>query len=166
MKMKKNTGVPPGKALGLGIAACLTMACPGPQVRPTPPPEDCPPGAVETMEKLGAEVGNEWIGVTWANPGGATGRITVKEGWTSLRIYTGIPGLRPGTILTGKLIFGDRVYGRFTEARLPNGGGTVRVCMELLNNSLKRGLEREPGSSEGSVKVWNSGMVRAVDRFE
>ncbi|MFP2924151.1 serine/threonine protein kinase [Pyxidicoccus sp. 3LG] len=166
VKMKKNTGVPPGKALGLGIAACLTMACPGPQVRPTPPPEDCPPGAVETMEKLGTKVGDEQIVVSWAKQGEGAGRTTAKEGWTSIRIFSGTPGLRPGTILTGKLIFGDRVYGRFTEAQLPKGGGTVRVCMELRDESGKRGLEREPGSTEGNVKVWNTGYVRAVDRFE
>jgi serine/threonine-protein kinase len=92
----------------------------------------------------------------------------VKEGWTSIRVFSGIRRieLRPDTILSGKLLFGDRVYGRFTEARLPKGGGTVRVCMELRDGSGKRGLEREPGSTEGNVKVWDTGYVRAVDRFE
>ena len=168
VKMKKNTGVSPGKALGLGVAACLTMACPGPQVRPTPPPEDCPPGAVEAMEKLGIKVGDEWLQVTWSARGEDSGRRSVKEGWTSIRVFSGIRRieLRPDTILSGKLLFGDRVYGRFTEARLPKGGGTVRVCMELRDGSGKRGLEREPGSTEGNVKVWDTGYVRAVDRFE
>ena len=168
VKMKKNTGVSPGKALGLGVAACLTMACPGPQVRPTPPPEDCPPGAVEAMEKLGIKVGDEWLQVTWSARGEGSGRRSVKEGWTSIRVFSGIRRieLRPDTILSGKLLFGDRVYGRFTEARLPKGGGTVRVCMELRDGSGKRGLEREPGSTEGNVKVWDTGYVRAVDRFE
>ncbi|RKH59681.1 serine/threonine protein kinase [Corallococcus interemptor] len=168
VKMKKTTGVSPGKALGLGIAACLTMACPGPQVRPTPPPEDCPPGAVEAMEKLGIKVGDERLEVTWGAQGANAERRSVKEGWTSMRIYSGSREIemRTGTILSGKLLFGDRVYGRFTEARLPKGGGTVRVCMELRDQSGKRGLEREPGSTEGNVKVWDSGFVRAVDRFE
>ncbi|NNC03699.1 serine/threonine protein kinase [Corallococcus exiguus] len=168
VKMKKNTGVSPGKALGLGIAACLTMACPGPQVRPTPPPEDCPPGAVEAMEKLGIKVGDEKLEVTWSARGENSGRRSVKEGWTSIRVFSGSHdiGMHPDTILSGKLLFGDRVYGRFTEARLPKGGGTVRVCMELRDGSGKRGLEREPGSTEGNVKVWDTGYVRAVDRFE
>ncbi|QSQ25189.1 serine/threonine protein kinase [Pyxidicoccus parkwayensis] len=168
VKMKKNTGVSPGKALGLGIAACLTMACPGPQVRPTPPPEDCPPGAVEAMEKLGIKVGDETLQVTWSARGEDAGRRSVKEGWTSIRVFSGSHeiGMHPDTILSGKLLFGDRVYGRFTEARLPKGGGTVRVCMELRDGSGKRGLEREPGSTEGNVKVWDTGYVRAVDHFE
>ncbi|WP_240359393.1 serine/threonine-protein kinase [Pyxidicoccus trucidator] len=74
VKMKKNTGVSPGKALGLGVAACLTMACRGPQVRPTPPPEDCPPGAVEAMEKLGLKVEDERLQVTWSARGENSGR--------------------------------------------------------------------------------------------
>jgi eukaryotic-like serine/threonine-protein kinase len=74
--------------------------------------------------------------------------------------------MRPDTILIGKLFFGDRVYGRFTEARLPDGGGTIRVCLELRDQSGKRGLEPEPGSTESNMKVFDTGLVRAVDRFE
>jgi serine/threonine protein kinase len=163
-KQQKGLG-PVGKAI---TAACLTMAaCTGPQVRPEPQAEECPPGAVENMEKLGIKVGTK--GQAKFPPRGEPRPVTVKEGWSSsLYLYGGWKNLPRDTILAGKLIFGERVYGRFTEARLPEGkgGGTVRVCMELLDTGGDRGLELEPGSTEGNLKVFSAAQVRAVDRFE
>jgi serine/threonine protein kinase len=162
-KQQKGLG-PVGKAIRTGTV-CVTMACTGPQVRPEPPPEDCPAGAVENMKKLGIKVGNKAVASFPVPKDPQT--VTVKEGWTS-SVYVAQPwnGLRPRAILAGKLIFGERVYGRFTEARLPKGGGTIRVCIELLDLSGDRGMEREPGSTEGNVKVFSSARLRAVDRFE
>jgi serine/threonine-protein kinase len=91
----------------------------------------------------------------------------VKEGWASVRLYAPWKGLPPDTILSGKLILGgERVYGRFTEARLPEGGGTVRVCAELVEvPGGKPGEPMQPGSTADNVKVISVVTVKAVDRF-
>jgi hypothetical protein len=46
-----------GKVAGVVAAACVGATCPGGQLRLTPPPEEGPRRAVETMEKLGIDVG-------------------------------------------------------------------------------------------------------------
>jgi eukaryotic-like serine/threonine-protein kinase len=44
----------------VGAACCTTLiGCPAQQVRPTPEPAPCPAGAVETMKKLGIDIGNQ-----------------------------------------------------------------------------------------------------------
>jgi predicted Ser/Thr protein kinase len=155
---------PVGKMIGTG-AACITMACTGPQVRPTPPPEECPVGAVEAMAKLGIGIGDDKEAVFFSGP---TAEVTsVREGWTSMRLAGRWKGLPPFTILKGRLLFGsERVYGRFTEAQEPRGSRTWPVCLELLNTSEERGLELEPGSTAEAAKVFNSVVVKAVDRFK
>jgi serine/threonine-protein kinase len=153
---------PVAKTIITGIA-CLGVACTGPQVRPTPPPEECPPGAVEAMEKFRIKLGDEGVAAFHAE--GDPRPIAVREGWTSVRLPVRWKGLPPDTSLVGKLIFGgERVYGRFTEARLPEGGGTVRVCVEVWEER-KPGTPIWPGSTAGNVKVGSGLSVRAVERF-
>lgn len=159
---------PVGKMIGTG-ATCIAMACTGPQVRPEPPAEPCPSGAVEAMEKLGIKVwehgGSE--GDVKYPVSGNPRPITVKEGGTSVFLFTW-GGLPYGTLLVGKLSFGrERVYGRFTEAQLPKGGGTVRVCVELVESvTRKSGVPIWPRSTADDVKILSHQSVRAVDRFE
>ncbi len=156
---------PVGKMVGAG-AACIAMACTGPQVRPEPPAEPCPAGAVEAMEKLRIRIGDR--GEATFPVEGDPRPIPVKEGWTSVRLYAPWKGLPPDTILSGKLLFGgERVYGRFTEARLPKGGGTIRVCAELVEATTgKPGEPMWPGSTATNVKIGSAPTVRAVDHFE
>ncbi|HEX5750180.1 MAG TPA: serine/threonine-protein kinase, partial [Archangium sp.] len=56
----------------------LAAGCPGAQVRATPPPEACPPGALETMRLLGirtgADAGTRFAGVVYED------FVTVQEG--------------------------------------------------------------------------------------
>jgi hypothetical protein len=166
-KQQKGLG-PMGKAITTG-SACLAMACTGPQVRPEPPTEPCPPGAVEAMAKLDIDIGDKGAG--WLLSGPVRSVTSVREGWTRFQIAGAFEDLPPNTILKGRLLFGgDRVYGRFIEAQEYKGRGvygrTWPVCMELLNTSGHRGLELEPGSTADTAKVFTSGRVKAVDRFK
>jgi hypothetical protein len=168
-KQQKGLG-PVGKVLTTG--ACITMACTGlqSQVRPEPPAEPCPPGAVKAMAELDIDIGDKGDALFTSGPGGEF--MSVREGWTSVRLV-GKPfdNLSAGAMLKGRLIFGaERVYGRFTEAQEYKGKGvygrTWPVCLELLDQFGKRGMEMESGSTADSAKVLNSGQVKAVDRFE
>ncbi|QRK05530.1 protein kinase [Archangium violaceum] len=156
----------------LGAAAAANTACPGAQVRPAPEAEPCPAGAVETMtETLGIDIGSSGlVSFTHENPK----PITVREGVTSARLILGgvpegVPGPRwklpTGSILSGRLLFGDgRVYARFTEARTPTGD-TFKVCLEAGDEG-KRGVPAEPDGGPETAKVFATIGVKAVRRFE
>jgi hypothetical protein len=151
------------KAMGVA-GACLNLACSGPQVRPAPPPEDCPPGALEAMKELGIERGDAQVFVFDVIKG-EPHVITVREGNATLRLGGEWEGLPKGGLLYGKLYLADRVYGRFTWLRA-NQGRTYPVCIELLSGDRKRGLERKPGSDADSAIIWTTGRANPVDRFE
>jgi eukaryotic-like serine/threonine-protein kinase len=163
-KQQKGLG-PVGKALTLG--SCLTMSsCTGgPQVRPEPPSEPCPPGALKTMAELDIDIGDRRHALFTSGVGGEF--MFVREGWTSVRLLGPFKRLPPGAILKGRLIFGaERVYGRFTQAQERDGTRTWPVCFELLDRNKNRGLELESGSTADTARVFNSAAVKAVDRFQ
>jgi serine/threonine-protein kinase len=150
----------------------LAAGCPGAQVRATPPPEACPPGALETMQRLGISTGDE-AGAKFAGVL-RPGFITVREGpGARLELRGHMGQLEAGTVLTGRLLFGkERVYGRFTEAQRPSGE-TYRVCLEPWGYSgregvyrSERGLFREPNGGPDTAKVLAGPDVHAVERFE
>jgi predicted Ser/Thr protein kinase len=162
-KQKKILGAM-GKAITTGIA-CFGVACPGPQVRPEPPTEPCPSGAVQAMAELGIDIGDDIDALILSGP--LREVIPVREGWTRVELGGRWKGLPPGTILKGRLLFGgERVYGRFTEAQDAEGTRTWSVCMELLNHDNERGLPMKPGSTAEAAKVFNSVGVKAVDHFK
>jgi len=167
-KQQKKAGALTKVAMtGCLVAGAVGCSAPALQVRPSPPPEECPKGAVESMAKLGITPGSIGDSAT-LKPRGSAEIISVKEGWTTLWLWSRFEKLPQDTRFSGRLIFGERVYGRFTQATLPPefGGGTVPVCFELLDNGDSRGMEYRPGSTESDVKVFSSGGVKAVDRFE
>ncbi len=155
----------------VGAAAAANMACPGAQVRPAPEAEPCPAGAVEIMtETLGIGIGSTGL-VSFTRE--APKPITVREGVTTVRLVYGGDLVDPnnrwklptGTILSGRLLFGDgRVYARFTEARTPTGD-TFKVCLEAGYEG-KRGVPAEPDGGPATAKVFASMGVEAVRRFE
>ncbi|MFL5347648.1 MAG: serine/threonine protein kinase [Hyalangium sp.] len=165
-QQKQPQRLGPVKKAAALVGACTTLACTGPQVRTEPPSEPCPPGAVEAMAELKIGIGDKRDALF--NPPGTGGEvISVRQGWTSMRLQTRFGGLRPLTTLKGRLIFGgERVYGRFTEARDHDGTRTWPVCLELLDHNGKRGMELETGSTADTARVFNSAEVKAVDRFE
>jgi len=162
----------PGRNL-LATALCTAAAgasgCTGAQVRDTPKPEACPAGSVETMRRLGIRIGDdagsEFPRVRNFEP------ATVREG-PGARLVLGQPlgQLSPGTVVTGRLLFGkDYVYGRFTEALTP-AGDTWPVCLEAWSawqGVATRGLHRLPDEGgPGTATVIFAPDVKAVERFE
>ncbi|HYO52619.1 DUF2381 family protein [Archangium sp.] len=72
--------------------------------------------------------------------------------------------LPEGTILLGRFYFGkERVYGRFTEARIPSGE-SYKICMELYDG-FTLGMTLEEGSTTDRPLIAGIGNVRAMRRF-
>lgn len=158
---RKGAGVM-RKAL-VAVAACTGLACPGAQVRPPPPYEPCPDGAVEEMERWGVRVEDNH-GVTFRVSRPQV--ITVTEGPAEVLLLGEWKRIPDNTVFSGRLIVSDRVYGRFTHARTRDGK-SFPVCLELQSGSLVKGLERKPGDdSPTSARVFTTGDVSAVRGFE
>ena len=155
-------------ALCTAAAGAVAAGCPGAQVRDTPAPEACPAGSVETMRRLGIRMGDD-AGSNF--PGYASEDYsTVREGAGRLILGQPLGQLSPGTVLTGRFLFGKgRVYGRFTEALTP-GGDTYSVCLEawgIGKGTLLRGLRRKPDEGgPGTAMVPSNPHLMAVERFE
>ncbi|HYO64687.1 MAG TPA: serine/threonine-protein kinase [Archangium sp.] len=158
------------KARALLAAGCVagSPGCVGgPQLRPPPSPEACPPGAVEAHKRYGIPY--------WDDHGLHIG--SVSQGFWNVPVHHGdevraeIVGrwgkLLDRTTFSGRLFLSQgRVYGRFTAAHLP-GGETVPVCLELVPVGEKgRGTDVEAGSTATRALVYPSIIVRAVERFE
>ncbi|MFL5356060.1 serine/threonine protein kinase [Archangium sp.] len=160
------------------VAGQLACASPEAQVRPppdtratprAPPPEDCPPGSVETMKEVGG-----------LRIGAKQNLLFIINGEPIFKIHTVRPGqeatLDAGehwgkfpshTLYMGQLLFGEgRVYGHFTRARTPDGR-TFSVCLELYDiPNDERGVEMMPGSRPGAAIINFSVDLKAVKRFE
>jgi serine/threonine-protein kinase len=118
------------------------------------------------MQELGIHIGQDVPGEFPVI--GGTKPVPVKES-TTFTLVDELGELRPGTVLSGRLIFGeDRVYGRFTHARQAEskGGQTYPVCFELRSRAGKLGVEIMRNSGPDSVVVSSAQFVKAVDRFE
>ncbi|MDC0712663.1 protein kinase [Stigmatella sp. ncwal1] len=152
-----------GKALA--IAACTALAgCPGAQVYPKAYPEPCPAGALETMKKLNIRIGE--TGYAAFFPVGGVRKINVQEGWTSVRLIGRKLGDLPtGTVLSGRLIFGNRVYGRLTQAHFQ--GQDIPICVEMRDVEERgRGLIREANDDPNAVTVYSTLGFKTVSTFE
>jgi serine/threonine-protein kinase len=169
---KEDTRVktPPKKRLGTLAAACTTAAALSqgacalhPILRPPPPPEECPQGAVATMEKLGVELGDYAIAYP---PGTNFENITVREGNVTLKMLSRWPKLMGKPLLYGKFIFGgQRVHGRFTQMLHPSGY-FIPVCFEVWDYEGGRGSDEEGKRGLGTAVIFGKMEVRAVDRFQ
>ncbi|AKJ00661.1 serine/threonine-protein kinase [Archangium gephyra] len=159
-------------------AGQLACASPEPQLRPTtpapsvPPPAECPAGSVETMTQVlgfqgfGGKHGTNFLidGKTLINQ-----FITVRPGQeVTLESWAGLRRLPVRTVYVGQLIFGEgRVYGRFTQARTPDGQ-TYSVCFDLYDaaRDFQRGVKMEPGSRPDAAIIVSSVKISPVARFE
>ncbi|QRN99650.1 hypothetical protein JRI60_11770 [Archangium violaceum] len=148
---------------GVALQACLSAQQQVPPVRPMPPPQECPAGAVETMTRtLGLDIGEVTSG-DWSDVRGRP--VPVHED-TPFRV-AGLWGdkLPHKTLLYGRLYFGEkRVYGRFTEARTPTGE-TYKVCLRLNYRNVP-GTLIQPGSTPENMLVGPVAEVEVVDHFD
>ncbi|MGZ3459737.1 MAG: hypothetical protein ACXU86_14675, partial [Archangium sp.] len=158
---------PTAKVIGTGLVCTTLSGCLSPQVRPTPQPEPCPARAVETMKKLGIDIEEfEPHTASFDLTSKFPSAIPVREGKTTLLLFGDWGKLPDGTLLSGRLIFGDgRVYGRLTEAKVP-GGGTFKVCLEVGDVEGGRGAIREPDGGPESARIFSTVNVRAVNSFK
>ncbi|HSP81240.1 MAG TPA: serine/threonine-protein kinase [Myxococcaceae bacterium] len=154
------------EALGQACVVCTAVAqvaCVSPQVRPTPPPEECPSGSLEAMRELGISIGDR-----------AGSTIPIEHpGWVAVRDEAPVElvmgqylgRLPPGTVLTGRaLLGGEHVQGRFTQARTP-GGEILPVCVIAWNEGhLGFVVQGEVGQE--SARIHSTVFVKAVQRFE
>ena len=159
--------------LCVGAAAAANAACSGAPVRPMPAPEACPAGAIEVMAaRFDLYAGARSAGLDLPGADFSLGRavpIPVREG--PMTIYLGGPwGKLPyETYFSGRLVFGpERVYGRFTEARLPDGE-TVPVCFAMVTQmpGKQQGVPiRGTGGPPGTVEIFPFVRLEAVKSFE
>ncbi|WP_157759012.1 hypothetical protein [Cystobacter fuscus] len=146
----------------VGAACCAVFgACTGAPVRPTPEPEACFSKALATMKELDIDIDDK-AGGTFPVVGSAK-PVSVQES-TTFALEDDLGKLKAGTVLSGRLIFGEsRVYGRFTQARYR--GETWPVCFELYYRGTRgTGYMRDSGPS--SPVIGSTADVHAVDRFE
>ncbi|CAM3393996.1 serine/threonine protein kinase [Corallococcus sp. ZKHCc1 1396] len=160
--MKKGMTVM-ARAVGT-VATCAALGCPsGPQLRSPPPPEPCPVGAVKAMEKLGIDLEDKHPALfVFSRPH----VISVREGPTELILAGHWADMPSMTVLSGRLIMRDRVYGHLTWATTPKGD-SFPVCMEVYAEEGQRGMAREPGDdSPSSARIFTTARVKAVGGFE
>ncbi len=164
-KQQKKSMSRAGKAASTG-ALCLTVACTAPQVRPMPPPEACPAGAVEAMKEL------DLFGPSGGFEAENTGAefVTLKEGEITLRLVEGSWGKLPyGTTVSGRLLWcgEERMCGRFTQATVREGERTRTwpICAELLGENMLAGRKSLPGATENTVKTYSRLRLVAARRF-
>jgi serine/threonine-protein kinase len=142
------------------LATCLGCAS-IPEVRDLPQ-LPCPEGAVEAMRKLGISVGGT-MSATFSRLGEKKGYITVRPGGARLRVYDG-PRSLDGLPVSGQLFLGERVQGLFTTG-FTEDGTPFPICLELLDRSFERGVEREDASTNAdSARIFSEVRLRAVDR--
>jgi len=136
----------------------------GPQQRQPPKPAECPPGADMTHKAFGVMTrtihGASLVPVEQMKP-----KAPVQEGEITAEIIGPWGKFRDKTFFSGRLYFGtDRVYGRFTKARLPSGE-VLPVCLQLWHE-YKLGIPMEPESTRNRVIVSPSARVMPVESFD
>lgn len=154
----------PQKIRSLAAAACLAgSACAGgPQQRPPPKPAECPLGAAAAHERFGLYEGATHP--TYFPAFSETRIAVVREGAVTVESVGTWWKFPQSTRFTGQVYFGaGRVYGRFTQAILPNGE-TAPVCLEWLSPN-EIGIEMEPGSTAKEARIMYDPRVIAVSRF-
>jgi predicted Ser/Thr protein kinase len=157
------------QSLGKALPLCLGLACASghQSVRSAPPPEECPPGAIDAMRELGINVGDvreRAVFHPWLDNYPAF--VTVKEGEISASFPGSFKNMPLKTVLSGRLFIGDRVYVRLTTARLPDHR-TIPVCIEFFDNQdRRRGVLVRPESTEREIKIVLPVAAKAVSRFE
>ncbi|MFE8602843.1 serine/threonine protein kinase [Archangium violaceum] len=175
--LKNETPKPQPKSSGFTlptvVAACSLLdggcTAPASQVRPEPPSITCPQGWRETHERfnVASVAATATVKGYKAEPGELA---SVKDGPVTLqvRVFGRVGDFPAGTLLLGAWKLGDdRLFGTFTEAKIP-GVGTLPVCLvaglegdtSYLDERGKEflcppglGVCLTPGSTPGNAKT-------------
>ncbi|WP_224247453.1 serine/threonine-protein kinase [Hyalangium gracile] len=154
-----------------GALAFLEVGCATVQLRPEP--GECPDNAIKAMRKfhqpnMGMAAVRIWPD---ARRKGDTEGLGAYENGPITGVFDleSSPDEFPdGTLLDGHLWVsapGDRIFGRFTRARLPDGS-SVPLCMELCENEDDWGIhKRGPGPREGTVMMYHHVGACFTDRW-
>jgi eukaryotic-like serine/threonine-protein kinase len=148
-----------GACAGLALQACLGAQQQVPPVRSDPPPQECPAGGFKTTQALG--LGRVPHTTFFVNEDFGPPAVTVREGPVSIYLPANEGKLSAGTVLRGRIYFGaERVYGRFTEARTPQGE-TYTVCLQLTQED-QSGMRMETWRNHCwlSDDVWRAACGR------
>jgi serine/threonine-protein kinase len=173
-QQSKNTGSTAGKAGATILVCALATGCPGPtttavQLRPLPPPAECPPDSVRTMKELGFRIGKSVTALfPHQDESEPFAPVRAGPGTTMVIERTGAAKLG-GSTVSGELFIGaDRIHGRFTQLHVP-GGPTYPICMVLVNRSDRLGVggqDVKQGEKPGTTLIsWSQGLI-PVERFE
>jgi eukaryotic-like serine/threonine-protein kinase len=152
----------------LAALLCVGTACAAPQLaRSEPPPEECPPGALQAMtEQLGIRLGRTEAVSFEPFDAGMSRPIPVQEGYIEARLIGPLGGMPRHSMLDGRFVFGEqRVYARFTEVRLPDGQ-RVPICIESWEEGRRGSEVMERTSEPRVIKIFSVVRVKAVDRFK
>ncbi|WP_224363710.1 serine/threonine protein kinase [Hyalangium versicolor] len=152
--------------------AWIEAGCAGVQARPDP--EACPKGTRETMwEELGWDVGDQPLMVVDVTKGGIPRERRVKveeldtvfqDGPVTGALSRALGKAPEGILLDGHLwTTGDRIYGRYRQARFPDGHA-VPICIELADQRIV-GIPKEAGSKPGAVRGQKEVQAEVVDRW-
>jgi serine/threonine-protein kinase len=160
----------PVKPAAVAVCALLDGGCTAPasQVRSEPPAITCPDGWREIHKTF--DLGSRDWGTVKGYKGEPGELARVKDGPATLQvgIFRRAGSLPAGTMLLGTWQLGEaRVFGTFTEAKIP-GAGVVPVCLVLSLESDtsyedEQGKEYvcppglgtclAPGSTPGNAKI-------------
>ena len=150
-------------ALGANLTACAPSS---PLLRPPPAPEDCPPGAVETMEREFGITVNDTAELSLLTFNEIPRWIRVEEGHAYAMLPGGMGRLPGGSQLKGRYYFANgRVYARFTKAMIPTGA-VYPACIVLTEQYDVPGAEVRAEDGSDAVQVFSSNFCMAVERFE
>ncbi|MFE8602254.1 serine/threonine protein kinase [Archangium violaceum] len=164
----KKTGSTATKVGAAVLGCALASGCPSPATTahvlpppPLPPPAECPPGAAQAMKELALSRGSEGIEIhpfqgvySTVRPGPVTVRVGNGLGWGKLP---------HDTLITGQLLFGERVQARLTQAYTPEGK-SYPVCMEV-RSGRDWGWEKLKGSGQDTAVVVSEATLEMVERF-
>jgi serine/threonine-protein kinase len=141
-------------------SACVS----GPQHRQRPEPAECPPGADATHKRFNIiPMRPERIIIPPFDT--KYPDVVVSEGPVTAEILPPWGSLPSGILIDGELFFTKgHVYGRFTQAHLPNGE-IVPVCLQVWT-SRGLGIAMKPGSTRQKARVSNIMSAQPVWRFE
>ncbi|MFL5347847.1 MAG: serine/threonine protein kinase [Hyalangium sp.] len=146
----------------IGLLEFLKVGCATVQLRPEP--GECPEEAVKAMIDAGQLNPHRpfvWVQAD-ANIDDAEEHVVFENGPITSKFGSieHLGHFPEGTLLDGHLWVsapGDRVFGRFTRARLPDGT-IIPLCLELCSdNGHKLGYPKSgPGPREGTAEMRNS----------